>query len=200
MISNSIKDLIQITEDNLLIQAKNYGVSGIFKNFVSKIFSPKITNNFTDLINSIDIAIKTFEVDGVNQKDTEEFLNKALHACRDDTGQCVVGVFFDSINISLMLVLDNYIDLLISNGINVKSIASFKSLASTKSTEQKVINDIYENYINSINRDNYNKIFFKLRSSNIGPEFIRHKINKLDNYIVNAVNTKIGNRISVSKI
>ena len=158
-ISQDIKNIIQ--EDNLFIQAKNYGITGIFKNFISKVFGLGATKNFKLLITNIDTAIKTFDVDGVCQKDTEEFINKALHQCREEDGACVTGVFFDAVNTTLMLILDQYIDELNSEKINMSNIDSFKSLTSIKSTNQIIIKNLYDSYMTSLNRDNYNKFFYE---------------------------------------
>jgi hypothetical protein len=199
-LSQDIRNILNIQEDNIFIQAKNYGVSGVFKNFISKLFGLGATKNFNSLITSIDFAVKTFEVDGICQKDTEEFINKALHQCRQEDGACVTGVFFDAVNTALMLILDQYIDLLNSEGIKITNIDSFKSLANIKSSDQKVVKELYNNYMTCLSRDNYNKFFFKIRSATITPAFIRNKITTIDNYIVNAITNKSGKRISISKI
>lgn len=197
-ISQTIKNIIQ--EDNIFIQAKNYGITGIFKNFISKLFGLGATKNFKSLVANIDESIKIFEVEGVCQKDTEEFINKALHQCREEDGACVAGVFFDAVNTTLMLILDQYIDQLNSEGVNMSNIDSFKSLANIKSINQKVVKNLYDSYITSLNRSNYNKFFFKIRSATIDPSFVRSEIIAIDIYIVNVINNKTGKRISTSKI
>jgi hypothetical protein len=201
MISQDIKGLIKITEDNIFIQAKNYGVKGVFKNFISKLFGLGAVDNFNKLITAIDDLVSALNITTIGKKDTEEFVNKALHHCREQDGKCVVGVFFDAVNVSLTLILEEYINQLQANKIKLASVDSFKSLSEVKSPNQALLKAVYNNYMVAINRDNFNNFFFKIRSATVDPSFIKSKINFLDNYVISTINNKSSsNRISIGKL
>ena len=63
----------------------------------------------------------------------------------------------------------------------------------------RVVYEIYANYINSINQKNFNKFFFKMRGSIIDASFIKEKLNFLDNYTVTSINNKSGKRMSITQ-
>jgi hypothetical protein len=206
MILNNILNLIKITEDNIFVQAKNYGISGVVDNWLTKLFSPNITDNFDALINSVDSAAKIFKIDVIQQKDNEEILNRAIHKCKENDGKCIINIFYDTINTMTTLIIDRYIDLLIHFKVPVlDSISTFQDLAKLdlKKYDQltqfdKAIHSIYQNYNDSLNQENFNKFFFKMRGSVIDAPFIKNKMNFLDNYIVTVINNKLGKRFSVT--
>lgn len=206
MIINDILNLIKITEDNIFVQAKNYGISGVVDNWLTKVFSPNVTDNFDALINSIDSAAKIFKIDVIQQKDNEEILNRAIHKCKENDGKCIVDIFYNTINNMITLILDRHIDLLVHFKVNnLDSISTFQDLAKLdlKKHDQlaqfdKAIYNIYQNYLNSLNQENFNKFFFKMRGSVIDAPFIKDKMNFLDNYIVTIINNKLGKRYSVT--
>ncbi len=199
MILTNISNLIKITEDNFFVQAKHYGISGIIDNWLTKIFSSNITDNFDSLIGSIDSAAKQLQIELIDQKENEEILNKAIHHCKDEEdGKCIIGIFFDAINHILTIVIDKYVDLLFQNKIqNIDKISSLQDLSKVNLKEFSM-SDIYNNYINAIKQDNYNKLFFKMRGSTIDSSFIKDKLNFIDNYITTIINNKMGKRVSVS--
>ena len=205
-ILNDISKLIHITEDNIFVQAKNYGIGGVVDNWLTKIFSSGVTDNFEVLIDSIDSAAKLFKIDVIQQKDNDEILNRAINKCKDNDGRCIINIFFNTINNILTLLLDRYIDLLVHFKVkNLDSISTFQDLVKLDLRDIKQlaqfdesIYQIYQNYINSINQDNYNNFFFKMRGAVIDAPFIKDKMNFLDNYIVTVINNKLGKRFSVT--
>jgi len=207
MILIKINNLIKITEDNIFVQAKNYGVEGIIDNWLTKLFSPSVTNNFDDLISSVDSAANLFKIESIATKDNEEILNRAIHKCRADDGKCIINIFYNAINQVISLILDKYVDILFQLNVqNLESVSSFQELAKLDLSNynkigvfDKAIYDIYDNYINSINQKNFNKFFFKMRGSVIDTTFIKEKINFLDNYVVTAINNKTGKRMSITQ-
>jgi len=206
-ILNKIQNLIQITEDNILVQAKNYGIGGVFDNWLTKLFSPNVTDNFENLIESIDYAAYLFKIESIATKDNEEVLNRAIHHCRDEDGKCIINIFYNTINQIITLIIDKYVELLFHIQVpNLENISSFEGLAKIDLTNfpdlakfDKIIYVIYINYINSINQKNFNKFFFKMRGSVIDASFIKEKLNFLDNYVVTSINNKSGKRMSITQ-
>jgi len=207
MILNNIQRLIQITEDNIFVQARNYGIGGIIDNWLTKLFSPSVTDNFKNLINNIEYAAYLFKIETITTSDNEEVLNRAIHQCRDNDGRCIINVFFNAINQILSLIIDKYVALLFYSQVpNLENISSFEELANIDVTKipelskfDRVIYDIYNSYINSIHQKNFNKFFFKMRGSTIEASFIKDKLNFLDNYTVNSINNKNGKRMSITQ-
>ena len=199
MILTNITNLIKITEDNFFIQTKHYGISGIIDNWLTKIFSSNVTDNFDTLIESIDSAAKQLQIELIDQKENEEILNKAIRHCKDEEdGKCIIGIFFDAVNHILTIVIDEYVDLLFQNKVaNLDKISSLQDLSKVNLKDFSMSN-IYNNYINAIKQDNYNKFFFKMRGSTIDSSFIKDKLNFIDNYITTIINNKMGKRVSVS--
>ena len=206
MILNNIQNLIKITEDNLFVQAKNYGIGGVIDNWLTKLFSSGVTDNFDDLINSIEFAANLFKIDLIQSKDNEEVLNRAIHKCKDDNGKCIINIFFDAINQMIAIIIDKYIELLAYFNVpNLDSISGFHELARLNIKDypkldhyDRAVFSIYTSYINSINQENFNKFFFKMRGSVIDASFIKSKIDFLDNYVVTTINNRTGKRISVT--
>jgi hypothetical protein len=192
MIINHVKKLIQITENNIFVQAKDYGVSGIVDNWLTKLFSSNITDNFDNLISAIDQASKDLDIKIISKKDNEEILNRAIQKCKQDDGACIVNIFFDAVNQIIALLIDKYV-----NTMDIKLIANVSTFEELAQTSDSVVG-IYKAYIDSINPDNFNKFFFKIRGATIDATFIRSKLIFLDNYTVTAINNKNGKRVSVS--
>jgi hypothetical protein len=204
---NNIQNLIKITEDNIFVQAKNYGISGVVDNWLTKLFSPGVTDNFETLIDSIEHAANILQVVSIVPKDNEEVLNRAIHKCKEDDGKCIVNIFFDTINMMVMLLLDKYIELLhFSKVTNLEHISALEELVKLdlkdfpklKAFDEAMYN-VYANYVNSINQENFNKFFFKMRGSVINAPFIKEKLNVLDNYVTTLINNKNGKRMSISQ-
>jgi len=200
MILQNIDRLIQITEDNIFVQAKNYGIYGVFNNWLTKLFSSDVTESFDKLISSIDTTSEDFNNKKIiSKKDTEEYLNRAINKCRNENnGRCIVNLFFDTINNAIFLIIDEYIDILAKKKIDLHRISTFSKLAALDNPElepySKVFSNIYNSYISSIDSDNYNKFFFKLRGSVIDSGFIKEKTNAIDNYINAVINNYYGTR------
>lgn len=192
MIINQIKNLMQITENNIFVQAKDYGVSGIFDNWLTKLFSSNVTDNFDNLIYCIDSSAKQLDVKLNSKKNNEEVLNRAIHKCKHDNGTCIINVFYDAVNQIIALIIDKYINT--TDTSLLTGISTFEELAQTSD----LMADLYKAYSDSINPDNFNKLFFKMRGATIDESFIRSKLIFLDNYTVTAINNKNGNRVSVS--